>query len=57
MKYWIAYVKLEFFLKIDLNKVYHQVCKVVTLQWSFGSNLHDLEKLCENLYKKLYALF
>ena len=28
-------------------------CKVVTLEWAFGSNLHDLEKLCENSYEKL----
>ena len=40
------------------------VCKVMTLQWAFGSNLNNLEKLCEKSYeklleklcKKLYAL-
>ena len=29
-------------------------CKVMTLQWAFESNLHDLEKLCEKKHMKSY---
>ena len=29
-------------------------CKVVTLQWAFGVNLHDVEKLYEKSYEKLW---
>ena len=54
----------ERFVRSFKWSVNNQACKVVTLQWAFGSNLHDLEKLCEKsyeklwekLYKKLYAL-
>ena len=36
-----------------LKIVYNSTYKVVTLQWAFGSNLHNLEKLCKKSYEKL----